>query len=88
MRESVEECLRDYPMEIITGVIYFFIKIVTDYNYSISDRPDLSETQVFFPVVFAVTYALNTWVRRKIAAAYYAVPLLMTATRFPRPVYS
>lgn len=79
MQESVEECLRDYPMEIITGVIYFFIKIVTDYNYSISDRPDLSETQVFFPVVFAVTYALNTWVRRKIAAAYYAVPLLMIA---------
>lgn len=69
MQESVEECLRNYPMEIITGVIYFFIKIVTDYNYSISDRPDLSETQVFFPVVFAVTYALNTWVRRKIAAA-------------------
>ena len=79
MQESVEECLRNYPMEIITGVIYFFIKIVTDYNYSISDRPDLSETQVFFPVVFAVTYALNTWVRRKIAAAYYAVPLLMIA---------
>ena len=79
MRESVEECLRDYPMEIITGVIYFFIKIVTDYNYSISDQPDLSETQAFFPVVLAVTYALNTWVRRKVAAAYYAVPLLMIA---------
>ena len=79
MRESVEECLRNYPMEIITGVIYFFIKIMTDYNYSISDRPDLSETQAFFPVVFAVTYALNTWVRRKVAAVYYAVPLLMIA---------
>ena len=79
MRESVEECLRNYPMEIITGVIYFFIKIVTDYNYSISDQPDLSETQAFFPVVLAVTYALNTWVRRKVAAAYYAVPLLMIA---------
>ena len=26
-----------------------------------------------------MTYALNTWVRRKIAAAYYAVPLLMIA---------
>ena len=79
MQESVEECLRNYPMEIITGVIYFYIKIVTDYNYSISDQPDLSETQAFFPVVLAVTYALNTWVRRKVAAAYYAVPLLMIA---------
>ena len=79
MRERVEKCLRDYPMEIITGVIYFVIKIVTDYTYCISDRPDISETQAFFPEVFVVAYALNTWVRRKIAVAYYAVPLLMIA---------
>lgn len=78
VREKVENCFRTYPMEIITGVIYFIINVVT--HSTSYGRPNLSNTQAFFPTVIVVAYALNIWLRRRIAAVYYAVPLLMIAS--------
>ncbi|MDR0988454.1 MAG: DUF4153 domain-containing protein [Prevotellaceae bacterium] len=78
-------CLQSHPVELTLGVFFFCFQVMTNgVDYTLA-RP-MEELQLFFPVLFAVTYACNHWFTGRLRAVYYAsflllAPLILWASR-------